>query len=50
MIPVWSKMARPVQEGGIYPQCMAELWKHHGAQKYAAEEIERYAREHTDWF
>ena len=30
------------------PNAWPKLWKHHGAQKYA-EEIERYAREHTDW-
>ena len=32
----------------ITQMCIRDRWKHHGAQKYA-EEIERYAREHTDW-
>ena len=30
------------------PNAWPKLWKHHGAQKYA-EEIEDYAKKHTDW-
>ncbi len=37
-----------IEEYRDYPNAWPKLWKHHGAQTYA-EEIEKYAKENTDW-